>query len=114
MVEKRVEILASREVGPSLEDRIRCLEDLVLQVFGITVDTDEYPPICSYCENEDMVQCEGREMESSLAHPRVITWKCPKCGYFINTYKRIDPKSIKWIDPDTWESIDKPRNSPRH
>jgi hypothetical protein len=77
MIKKRVEMSASRQVAPSAEDRIRCLEDLVLQVFGITVDTDEYPPVCPYCENESMVQCEGREMESSLARPWVITWKCP-------------------------------------
>ena len=115
MVEKRVEILASREVGPSLEDRVRCLEDLVYYIISLGgIDTREYPPYCPHCEGQKMFRCEGRETESTIAHPWVPTWKCPKCGYFINTYKRIDPKSIKWIDPDTWEHIDKPRSSARH
>ena len=115
MIEKRVEILASRKADPSLEDRVRCLEDLVYYIISLGgIDTREYPPYCPHCEGQKMFRCEGRETESTIANPWVLTWKCPKCGYFINTYKRIDPKSIKWIDPDTWESIDKPRNSPRH
>jgi hypothetical protein len=111
MIEKRVEILASKQIHPAIEHRLRCLEDLVQQIFNITVDTEEYPPLCPHCNNQELFQAEGRETESSLAQPWVITWKCPKCGYFINTYKRIDPKSIKWIDPDSWKRIDEPRIS---
>jgi predicted nucleic-acid-binding Zn-ribbon protein len=97
MIEKRVEMLASRQIDPPVEHRLRCLEDLVQQIFTITVDTDEYPPYCPHCDNQELFEAEGRETESSLAHPWVITWKCPKCGFFMNTYKRIDPKSIKRI-----------------
>lgn len=114
MVERRVEILASRKVAPSAEDRVRCLEDLVYHILSLGIDTCEYPPYCPRCEGQELFRCEGRETESSIGIPWVPTWKCPKCGYFINTYKRIDPKSIKWIDPDTWERIDKPRTSGRH
>ncbi len=113
MVEKRVEVLASRQMDPSLEDRVRCLENQVHEIFSLTVDNREYPPDCPRCENQELFRCEGRETESTIAHPWVLTWKCPKCGYFINTYKRIDPKSIKWIDPDSYEYIDKPKTSAR-
>jgi len=107
MVKERVEMLASREVDPSLEDRVRCLEDLVYYIISLGgIDKCKYPPYCPHCEGQKMFRCEGRETESTIADPRVPTWKCPKCGYFINTYKRIDPKSIKWID--------KPRTSGKH
>lgn len=114
MVEKRIETLASKQVDPSLEERVRCLENLVHEVFSITVDHNRYPPYCPRCDGQELFQCEGREAESTIAHPWVSTWKCPKCGFFINTYKRIDPKSIRWIDPDSSEYIDKPRTSARH
>jgi hypothetical protein len=114
MVEKRVETLASRQADPSLEERVRCLEDLIHEVFMLTVDTDEYPPLCPRCDNQELFQAEGRETESSLAHPVVFTWKCPGCGFFVDTYKRIDPKSIKWIDPDSGKYIDKPKALARH
>jgi hypothetical protein len=114
MVEKRVKMLASRRIGPSVEDRLRSLEDLVYQILSIGVDTCKYPPYCPHCEGQEMFRCEGRETESTIAIPWVSTWKCLKCGFFINTYKHIDPKSIKWIDPDTSELIEKPRVSSRH
>ena len=97
MVKERVEILASRKIDPSVKDRLRFLEDLVQQIFTTTVDIDEYPPCCPHCDNQELFTAEGRETESSLAQPWVITWKCPKCGFFMNTYKRIDPKSIERI-----------------
>lgn len=115
MIEKRVEMLASRQVDPSLEDRVRCLEDFVHGIFCLGVDYREYPPCCPRCEGQELLLCEGREMESNIAHPWVPTWKCPRCGYFINTYKRIDSKSITRIDGDMSAHIDKPKNvrSPR-
>ncbi len=114
MVKKRIETLASRQVDPSLEERVRCLENLVHEIFSLTVDTGEYPPCCPHCDNQELFQCEGKEIESKLAHPEVITWKCPKCGFFINTYKRIDPASIKWVAPNSGNFVDKPKTSARH
>lgn len=115
MVNERIEMLASKQVDPSFEDRIRCLEDLVHGIFCLGVDHHEYPPYCPRCEGQELFICEGREMESNIAHPWVPTWKCPRCGYFINTYKRIDSKSITRIDADMSAHIDKPKNvrSPR-
>ena len=99
MIEKKTEILASRKVNPLLEERVRFLESLLLDTYSLAIDTSEYPPLCPRCEDREMLRCEGREMESNLASPIIPTWKCPKCGFFLNTYHRIDPKSIKWIDP---------------
>ncbi len=114
MIEKRVKMQASRRVAPSDEDKLRCLEDLVHQLLIAVVTTDEYPPSCPYCDNHDLCECMGREKESTQAHPWVPTWKCPKCGYFIDTLKRIDPESIKWVDPDSGKYSDKPKTSSRN
>jgi predicted RNA-binding Zn-ribbon protein involved in translation (DUF1610 family) len=114
MVKERVEILASRKIDPSVEERLKYLEDLVYQILSIPLDRHEYPPFCPHCDSQELFRCEGRETESSLAHLEVMTWKCPKCGFFVNTYKRIDPKSTKWIDPDSGEYTDKPKTSARH
>ena len=114
MVDKRVEELAAKQMGPSLEHRIRYVEDLVHQLFSMPVDTDEYPPFCPHCDGQYLFRCEGKETESTIAHPWAITWKCPKCGFFMDTYKRIDPKSIKWLDLNSGKSADKPKTSARH
>jgi predicted RNA-binding Zn-ribbon protein involved in translation (DUF1610 family) len=96
MIEKRVEILASKQMGPPVEDRLKCVEDLTLQILPLAVDTDKYPPFCPHCGNQKLLRCEGREVGSTSANSWAPTWKCPKCGFFMNTYKRIDPKSIQW------------------
>ena len=114
MIEKRVEMVASTQVHASLEHRIRYVEDLVHQLFSMPVDTDEYPPFCPRCDGQYLSRCEGKETESTIAHPWVITWKCPKCGFFMDTYKRIDPKSIKWLELNSGKSADKPKTSARH
>jgi len=107
MIEKRVKLMASRQVDPPLEERVRCLEDLVHTLVYLALDYRKFPPYCPRCENQKLLLCEGREMESNIAHPWVPTWKCPKCGYFINTYKCIDPESITGIEPDVGAAIHK-------
>ena len=114
MIEKKAEMLASRQVDPSAEDRLKCVEDLVRQVFFSTVDTDESPPHCPHCDNQELIRCVGRQMGSNLTQPWVITWKCPKCGFFIDTYKRVDPKSIRWLNLRYVKPADKSRISARH
>ena len=109
MVERRIEILASKRVDPSFEDRLKCVEDLVRQIFISTVDTDESPPHCPHCDNQELIRCVGRQMGSNLTQPWVVTWKCPKCGFFIDTYKRVDPKSISWLDLRYAKPADKPK-----
>lgn len=107
MVNKKVEMLASRQVDPTLEERVRCLEDLVHTLVCFALDYRKFPPFCPRCEGQQLLPGEGREVESNIAHPWVPTWKCPKCGYLINTYKRIDPESITGIEPDAGAAIHK-------
>jgi len=114
MVEKRVQILASRKVDPSLEDRVRCLESLVHELWSVAIDTRKYPPTCPHCDNEELFEAEGVEMEATRAHPGVNTWACAKCGFFVNTSRRIDPKSIRWVDPDTGKRIAEPKHSVKY
>jgi len=114
MIEKKAEIMASRKIDPSVEDRVRCLENLVHEIFSLTVNTRKYPPYCPRCEAQELFECEGRETESTARNPWLPTWKCPKCGYFINTYNRIDPKSIKWVDNNSGGYTNKPKPSTRH
>jgi len=108
MIEKKAEIMASRQTAPSVEDRLGCLEDLVYHILSLGVDTDKYPPYCPRCGGQKMLRCEGRQIESKITHSYVPTWKCPKCGFFINTYRRIDPTSIRWNAPRSVKHIDKP------
>ena len=69
MIKEKVEILASRKIDPSLEERTRCLENLVHEIFSITVDHNQYPPYCPHCDGQELFWCEGREAESTIAHP---------------------------------------------
>lgn len=112
MIQKRVEMLASKQVSPLIEDRLRCVEDLVRQIFISTVDTDESPPRCPHCDDQELIRCAGRQMASNLAQPWVGTRKCPKCGFFIDTYKRIDPKSMIWLDLRYAKAANKPKVQP--
>ncbi len=112
MIEKKAEMLVSRQVDPSVEERIRELEDLVCQILITPQVTNEFPPFCPHCDGQLLLRCEADEVYSR--YRGVLTWKCPKCGFFVNTYKRIDPKSIKWSDADSGVHINKPKPSAKH
>jgi len=110
MIAKKIEELASRQTtSSSVEERVRCLEDLVHHIVSGSVGTDWYPPCCPRCDNQRLRECEAREMQSKLAHPWVITWRCPKCGFLMNTYKQVDPKSVRWAYPESLERTEKVR-----
>lgn len=111
MIEKRVEMLASRQVNTPVEDRIKCLEGLVHELISVVTIYHEWPFTCPHCEDRELFWAMGTEIESTLAHPQVYTWKCPKCGFFIDTFKRIDPESITWVNPHTGEFSSKPVTS---
>ena len=113
MVEARVESMALKQVNRFLEERVNCLEDLVYQLISMNINLVEFQLYCPRCENEDLIYAEGRQIDSKLKHPEVITWKCPKCGFFINTYRRIDPKSIRFTDTKK-HSIEDPKKLSRN
>lgn len=112
MIEKRVEMLAKKKAPPSFEERLKCLEDLMNQAFSY-LSTHDWSPFCPYCENRELLQAEGIETESTRAHKETHTWRCSECGFFLDTPKRIDPKSIKWSDPGAAKSALKPKSPPR-
>jgi len=90
-----------KHVAPPLEERVRCLEHFTHYIIGIAVDRAEYPPPCPHCLNQDMLLVDAKELEALGAFPYIHTWACPKCGFFLDTYGRIDPESIRWVDPET-------------
>jgi hypothetical protein len=97
-----------KHVAPPLEERVRCLEALVHYLTGIAIVTGDYPPTCPHCLNQDLLWADAKELEALGAFPYIHTWACPKCGFFVDTYGRIDPESIKFVDLET----DKPLRSP--
>ena len=111
MVEKRVEMIASTKVEPSIEERVRFLQGLVYDLYA-RQDTKSWPPACPRCENEDLYECEGVETLIKHRRPEMPTWKCAKCGYFIDTSQLIDPKSLRWVNPETGKFTDKPTPAP--
>lgn len=111
MVEERVKKHVSRMVEPSFETRLKCVEDLLHQILRLAVDTRESPPICPYCEDQELMRCEGKQIDSAMSDSELMTWKCPKCGFYIDTFKRFDPKSLRWIDPYTFKYTSRPISS---
>ncbi|MFC2000540.1 hypothetical protein ACFLXE_07310 [Chloroflexota bacterium] len=83
---------------PSVEERLRCLEEFVHQLFSLATSTLDWPPWCPQCDGQELLEAEGTETESTGPHPRIYTWCCPKCGYFMNTSGRIDPDSVVFTD----------------
>jgi len=114
MTERRVEELAAKQMGPSRDDSLRCLQDLIHQLLSVALITSEYTPLCPRCDHQDLLMCEGKETKATTTLRWAITWKCPKCGFFVDTYERIDPKSIKWVEFNSSKSADKPKTPNRH
>jgi len=95
-------------VAAPLEERVWCLEHFVHYIIGVAIDREEYPPLCPQCEDQDMLMVEGKETETRRAKPYTHTWACPKCAFFLNTYRRLDPGSIWWVDPETGKLLQSP------
>jgi len=110
MVEKRIEMIASKKVDPSIEEQVRHLQSLVHELY-MRQETKTWPPACPHCENEELFECEGIETMIKERRPEMPTWKCAKCGFFIDTSHHIDPKSLRWVNPDTDKFTDRPTPS---
>ncbi len=102
-----------KHVAISLEERVRCLEHFTHYIIGVAVDRAEYPPPCPHCENQHMLLVEGRDLEIRMTDPHVLTWACPKCAFFLDTYGHIDPESIRWVDPKTGKPLRLPPTQER-
>ncbi len=95
MIDKRVEMLAKQKAPPSLEERIRCCEGLIYQL-ALYCNNHYEPLVCPHCPNQELSLAWGDETESPNAEKEIPVLKCPKCGYFPDTYRRIDAQSVKW------------------
>ena len=85
-----------------LEEKVRCLEHLIHRLtgyifsLGVEIEMEEdLLPDCPHCENQDLLRADGNELETRRANKFMHTWACPKCGFFIDTYQRIDPQSVQ-------------------
>lgn len=112
MIKERVEMLAKKKAPPSFEERLKCLEDLMNQAFSY-LSTHDWSAFCPYCENRELLKADGIETESTRVRKGTHTWRCPECGFFLDTPKRIDPKSIEWSDPGAAKSDLKPKSPPK-
>ena len=96
MVEKRIEMLAARKSDPSLEERVRILEGLVIQIMTHA----ELTQIPYGCPRIDGRLHHAMMAEMGSQDPDTFKYACPKCGHFVDQRGRLDPKSLRWIDSD--------------
>jgi hypothetical protein len=112
LIKKRVEVLAKKKVPPVGEERLRCLEALMF-ANCIQLRDHDWSPYCPRCGDQELLVAWGDEIGSTGAHQETPTLKCPKCGYFLDTLKGIDPKSLEWHDPSAAEAALKPEPPPK-
>lgn len=112
MVERRVEMLAKKKAPLSVEERVRCLESLMFQAF-LYLRYHAWQPMCPHCVKQEMLVAWGCESTASGVREEVPTLRCPKCGYFLDTPKGIDSKSLRWSDPSAAKSALKRKHPPR-
>jgi hypothetical protein len=79
MVEKRVEMLASRKADPSVEERLRFLEGLIAEVMIIAYEP-ETPWWCPRCGQE---LADAMIAEKGATSPDIFVYACPKCHFFV-------------------------------
>ena len=82
MVEKRVEMPASRKADPSVEERLRLLEGLMSEVM-ITAYEPETPWWCPRC-GQDLA--EAMVAEKGATSPDIFVYACPKCYFFVTPW----------------------------
>jgi hypothetical protein len=96
-IEKRIQ--AREEQWNAAKDGPRCLRDLVRQAYAMLQiagqGKDLGDPFCPRC-GEEMVPVMVNEIGADEDEPEVFTYCC-ECGYFIDSYKGIDPSSL-WGD----------------
>ncbi len=89
MVERRVKMLASKKADPSVEERLRFLEDLMSQVM-IVAHRRETPWWCPHC-GEDLAG--AMIAEKGATSPGIFVYACPKCHFFVTPWADA-PKGV--------------------
>jgi len=100
LIQQKVETLVSKKFG-NLEERLELIDRLLCQLLCTLLENDLTAP-CPRCDSKDeynaLYLAWGEEVDPSEKCGEVPTWKCPKCGWYWDTFGRIDPESIKWSD----------------
>jgi hypothetical protein len=103
MIEKRIQ--ARAEQVDALKDELRCLRGLVLEAHLLVQLAGRGKglgdPFCPRCGDE-MALHEAKEIGAGPDEPELFTYACV-CGYFIDSYKGIDPSSLHLTDDDDGE-----------
>lgn len=94
--EKRAEILALREIGLSDEEGLKRIDKLVRLALS-RLNEHEIPAPCPCCNKQNLRLAWGNlKGTSGKQGDEVFTWKCPDCGWFLDTFSRMDPESVGW------------------
>ena len=94
--EKRAEILALREIGLLDEERLKWINKLVRLALSRLMEHKMSAP-CPCC-NEQNLRFAWGNIKGTRGRQggEVFTWKCPNCGWFLDTFNRMDPESVGW------------------
>ena len=90
MVEKRVEMLASRKVEPSVEERLRCLESIMGEVM-INAHRPEILWVCPRCGER---LADAMVAEKGSTRRDTFVFACPKCYSFLIPWESV-PKGVE-------------------
>ena len=112
MIEERIQMLANQQAPLSDEGRLNCLEALVLQA-GVYLKDNDWPFFCPRCREHEMLYAKGEADIRPGEKEEAITFKCPGCGYFLDTPDHIDPDSLEWCDPSAAEAALNPKPAPK-
>jgi hypothetical protein len=96
MIEKRVEMLASQKVEPSVEERLKYLEGLTNQIVTAvgSISPGEFESCvvaCPRCCDSDLFPYTGKGV---LTGRTLLIWKCYKCGFITRAQEPVDRKSL--------------------
>lgn len=115
LIERNVDSLASKKLG-KLEEGLEWIDHLLCELL-CTLRENNLTALCPRCDSKGkynaLYLAWGEEIDPSGKRGEVPTWKCPKCGWYWDTFGRIEPKSIKWDDPSAAKSSLKPKHPPK-
>ena len=105
LTEKKLDALVHKKFG-ALEDRLRYIDDLLNRLLCEYCIEKDLPAICPRCRDKEkgrLFFARGYEMQDDGTKRGAPSWKCAKCGWYLDIHGRIDPKSLKWDDPEEVE-----------
>jgi hypothetical protein len=96
MVDARIEKIVKQKAPASVEEKLRILEDMVYQ-FALNFDNNSEPVLCPRCNSDQELKVAwAYQKGSSDVIDFIPLLKCPTCGYYTDTYKGINPETIRW------------------